>query len=292
MPVKPLVAALILLSTTAAQADLPGPVATARAENAAACRAAGGSPSEKNGYLVERDLNGDGTPDYAMNLMALDCAGAAGYFCGSAGCPVTVWVSQAGSHRVAWSSYAQDVQWQGNTLIASLHGQFCQPPKPGFDGCEERVAFDAPSPAAPDPAPAATASPDPTAPAPDRWALRTPAGVPPVAVVGGPGNLRSLAAFCLQGQPWLAMVFEMPPAQDDIRVDFLFSTGTLWGPAQRQATTGGAFVIGLANSPLVSQLAGRDASVGLAVDGAPVGTVSLVGSTGALRGALGPCLRF
>ena len=93
-------------------------------------------------------------------------------------------------------------------------------------------------------------------------------------------------------QPWLALMLTPPPASDDIRVDFAFSGGRVGGPAQRQPTTGGAFVIGLQGNPLPGLLAGRDSRVGLAVDGVELGQISLAGSTRALKDALGPCLRF
>lgn len=121
--------------------DLPAPVETARLENAAACREAGGNPVETETYILQRDLNGDTSPDYVMNLMGLTCEGAFSYFCGSAGCPVTVWTSGAEGLSLAWSNYAQDITFDGVTLIAYLHGQFCTPPRTGADGCEKRVSF-------------------------------------------------------------------------------------------------------------------------------------------------------
>jgi hypothetical protein len=284
----------VLLWSGAAWADLPAEVETVRAENAAACRDAGGNPVETESYIQQRDLNGDGQADVVMNLMGLTCEGAYSYFCGSAGCPVTVWTSGPTGLAVAWSNYAQDVTWDGATMVAYLHGQFCTPPRTGSEGCEERVSFDSAgaAPAQPPSDEPAAASPPPEAPSPDRWQLRSGGDGTSVAVVGGPGPLNSLAAFCLGGQPWLALLLTPPPATDDIRVDFAFSGGDIGGPAQRQPTTGGAFVIGLANNPLPGLLAGRDSAVGVSVEGENVGRVSLTGSTRTLRTALGPCLKF
>jgi hypothetical protein len=289
---------LIVLALGApAAAQTPEVIEAATAGNFAACREAGGTPSTTASYLTEIELNGDGAPDYIMNLDGLTCENAYSYFCGSAGCPVTVWLSGPGGHVEAWSSYAQGIEIQGQTVIASLHGQFCTPPTTGADGCEERLEFAGMT--APDPSPApATASaetPAPAAVAPDpaRWELRQPEGSPAVAVVGGPGDLRSMAAFCLEGQPWLALLFHEPPTADTLALQFDFAShGPIGGPAQREATSGGAYMVTLNGSPLASWLAGRDGSAALAVDGRGIGTVSLAGSSRALRGALAPCLRF
>jgi hypothetical protein len=292
MPARAVAAVLFMVWPGTAHAELPEPIETPRLENAAACREAGGNPVEKDTYILQRDLDGDGQPDFVMNLMGLTCEGAFSYFCGSAGCPVTVWTSGPDGLSVAWNSYAQDITWDGDTMVAYLHGQFCDPPRTGADGCEERVSFGAPIPQAmPDPQTPAVQSNSADAPATDRWQLRDGGGIQ-VAIIGGTGSLRSLAAFCVGNQPWLAMMLTPAPAPDNILVDFTFSSGTIGGPAQRQPTTGGAFVIGLENNPLPALLAGKDDQVGIAVDGVDSGQVSLSGSTAALRAALGPCLRF
>ncbi len=297
MPRMPLAAiAFWLCSLSAALADLPPEAETARQENAALCREAGGNPVETDAYILQPDLNGDGLPDVVMNLMGLTCEGAFSLFCGSAGCPVTVWTSGPQGHDRAWNSYAQDIAIEGGTLRAYLHGQFCSPPRVGAEGCEEVISFSGPRPqtAVADPAtadPDVTTPPTADAPATDRWQLRDGGGTA-VAVIGGTNGIRSLAAFCLGGQPWLALLLDPAPAADDIRVDFTFSGGTVGGPAQRQDATGGAYVIGLAQNPLLGLLAGRDTSAEIAVQGGATGQISLSGSTRALRAALAPCLTF
>ena len=297
MPRRSLRYALIALALAGpAAAQTPAIIEAATEGNFAACREAGGTPSTGPDYLTEVELNGDGTPDYVMNLMGLTCENAVSYFCGSAGCPVTVWLSGPGGHAEAWSNYAQGIEVQGQTVVAYLHGQFCDPPTTGVDGCEERLDFagkTASAAASPDPAPAETPAPAAIAPDPARWELRQPEGSPAVAVVGGPGTLRSMAAFCLEGQPWLALLFHEPPTADTLALQFDFAShGPIGGPAQREATSGGAYMVTLNGSPLASWLAGRDASAALAVDGRSIGIVSLAGSSKALRGALAPCLRF
>lgn len=280
--------ALVFGFTAAAHAQVPAEVEAYRQQAMAECRDAGGTPKPEPDFITERDLNDDGKPDYVGNLQFLTCENAWSYFCGSAGCPVTVWTSGPGGLAVAWSQSAQAIDWDGTTMIAHLHGQFCTPPRDGAEGCTERVAFSGTAPGAA----AAPPAKDPAAPSSERWALRQPDGAPPVAVVGGRGNLRSMAAFCLQGQPWLALLLVEPPAQDRIRVDFTFSSGTEWGPAQRGPTTGGAYMIGLAGHKLAAHLAGRDAAFAMAIDGTGLGDISLTGSSKALRAALGGCHSF
>ena len=187
---RALTAALLLC--TPALAQTPPEIEAATAENFAACTEAGGTPSTGPDYLTEVDLNGDGRPDYVMNLAGLTCENAISYFCGSAGCPVSVWLSGPAGHTVAWSDYAQGIEIQGQTVVAYLHGQFCDPPTAGIDGCEKRLDFAGKTGVALAPEAAAEAPATPpadTAPDPARWELRRPDGSPPVAVVGGPGGL-------------------------------------------------------------------------------------------------------
>jgi hypothetical protein len=286
-------AALIALSPAfAAHGEIPAKIEAASSEAFGACLEAGGTPSAGAEFLTEAELNGDGAPDFVMNLMGLNCENAASLFCGSAGCPVTVWLSGPGGYSQGWSGTAQGIVIEGQTVVAYLHGQFCTPPRAGVDGCEARLAFAGVTGIAVAPAPGAAA---PAGPAPDagRWELRRPEGSPAVAVVGGPGSLRSMAAFCLDGQPWLALLFQEAPAADRLALQFTFAShGPIGGPALREATSGGAYMVTLEGSPLAGWLAGRDDRVDLRVDGQPVGAVSLAGSSKALRGALDGCLRF
>ena len=73
---------------------------------------------------------------------------------------------------------------------------------------------------------------------------------------------------------------------------FAFSQGPLEVTAGYESTAGGAYVVALADSPLAARLAGRDREVEVEVDGKPEGTLSLAGSTKALRGALADCHGF
>jgi hypothetical protein len=150
-----LLAALATGGAASAQGALPVAIDAFTRENIEACRGAGGSPSLQGldfpgadrtaevhvPYVTEADLNGDGMPDYVTDLAGLECAGAWSYFCGSAGCPVTVWLSGPAGHSVAWGGSAQAWRLEGAEVVLSLHGQLCSPPRVGAEGCEVRMDF-------------------------------------------------------------------------------------------------------------------------------------------------------
>jgi hypothetical protein len=124
-------------------AKMPSEIDAFTQENVALCKDVGGTPTIQNGYLTEAgDLNGDGQPDYVTNLAALQCAEAWSLFCGSAGCPVTVWLSGRDGYAIGWGSHAQEWTLRGKEFVASLHGQFCDPPRVGADSCEIVMRFD------------------------------------------------------------------------------------------------------------------------------------------------------
>jgi len=139
-----------------ALAQVPAEILAFTGENVAACREAGGTPNlsqlEFPGagltgegyppYLTEADLNDDGRPDYVTDLAGLECVNAWSYFCGSAGCPVTVWLSGPGGHSVARGGHAQAWELRGREVVLSLHGQLCDPPRVGAEGCEVALRFD------------------------------------------------------------------------------------------------------------------------------------------------------
>ena len=107
-----------------------------------------------------------------------------------------------------------------------------------------------------------------------------------------PARIATLAGFCLADQPFLAVTFHERPAADTVRLGFAFSQGALEAEAGYEETAGGAFVVALADSPLARRLGGRDTEVAVTVDGKAEGSLSLAGSTKALRGALEACHGF
>jgi hypothetical protein len=58
---------------------------------------------------------------------------------------VTVWLSAPEGLGIAWSGHAQAWELKGADVVLYLHGQMCTPPRPGVEGCEVVLRFDAPA---------------------------------------------------------------------------------------------------------------------------------------------------
>jgi hypothetical protein len=73
----------------------------------------------------------------------IDCQGAVSALCGSAGCPLEVFVSGPGGHRAAFSGHAQaweiDAATTPPVLVAHLHGSACG--RAGVETCTKRYAW-------------------------------------------------------------------------------------------------------------------------------------------------------
>jgi hypothetical protein len=300
--------ALVLVTLVALPAASEPPAALIEATEAAAvlCSGLGGEPVILDGYRVTRDLNGDGVDDFLTDLARLECGGAWSAFCGSSGCPVTAWLSEPGGGHARFElgrllGFELDDAEPLPALVARYAAPFC--PGEGLDECTRTWTFasnspetppvDQPPEPAPEPAPAPEppepAAPAIPAPADGGWSLRRVPGSSPVAVGAGVGDIASLAAFCLGGAPFLAVSFHERPAGDSTTLAFDFSDGRVETSAGHEPTAGGAFVAALSDGPLASRLAGRDSEVAVSVDGTPAGTLSLAGSTRAIRGALEAC---
>ena len=136
--------------------DLPSAIVDFTRENVDTCRDVGGTPrlsgldfpgvgmttDGRPPYITEIDLNGDGLPDYVTDLVGLECENAWSFFCGSAGCPVTVWLSGPSGLSPDWGGHAQAWELRGTDVVLFLHGQMCSPPRTGADGCEMVLSFD------------------------------------------------------------------------------------------------------------------------------------------------------
>jgi hypothetical protein len=300
-----LLAAVFLAAGAPVLAEPPPELIEATEEAAGLCTAAGGEPAILDGYEQSLDLNGDGVEDFVTDLARLECGGAWSAFCGSSGCPVTVWLSTAGGgHGRFELGRLEGFEIRpGDPLpefVAHYATLFCgeaaeagcsrtwvfetnAPDMPPTDGARAAEATPAPEPAAAEPAAEPVAA---------GWSLRHVPGSSPVALGGGVGEIASLAGFCLAGQPFLAVTLREPPEAERIRLAFDFSQGELAAEATYEATAGGAFVVALAETALAARLGGRDSEVAVSVDGAPQGILSLSGSTRALRGALSDCHGF
>ena len=252
-----------------------------------------------------RDLNADGRPDFVTDLAGLECAGAWDALCRPSGCPVTAWLSASeGNHERfdlgplrGFELVEPDASGLPG-LLARYDAANCGPDAAA--DCTRTWRFATNAPDTPDiDQPATAREPEaapelaaPEAPGLVGWTLRRVPGASPVALGVGTGDLSSLAAFCLEGQPFLALTFHDRAPSDSVRLDFAFSQGVVEASAGFESTAGGAYVVALEDSILASRLAGRDSEVEVEVDGTSEGILSLSGSTKALRGALADCHGF
>lgn len=299
-PRFPLFAAALVATLPAAAQEPPPALIEATEEATAVCTGLGGTPRILDDYETIRDLNGDGREDFLTDLAHLECAGAWSAFCGDSGCPVTAWLSAPGDgyERFDLGRLRSFTIEEGTGALPALVARYAAAAcgQEGSDECTRtwRFASNAPEEPPVDAAaqPVSSAAPPPKRVALSGWTLRRVPGASPVALGGGTGDIASLAAFCLEGQPFLALTFLERPAGDTVALDFAFSQGPVQVSAGFEATAGGAYVVPLADGLLAARLGGRDSEVAVDVDGAAQGILSLSGSTRALRGALGDCYRF
>lgn len=283
-----------------ARAEPPPALIEATESASAACTAAGGAPRILPNYETARDLNGDGQDDYVADLGQLECAGAWGALCDPAGCPVAAWLSnEQAFDRFDFGPLRGFLIEDGGAIpeiVARYDASLC-----GFDtaagaDCTRVWRFTDNAPEAPEPTFAqvaaapedANAAPEPP-PAMTGWSLRRVPGGSPVALSMGTGEIASLAAFCLAGQPFLAVTLHTPTDNRTVTLGFDFSQGAVTTEAGFEETAGGAYVVPLAEGPLAARLGGRDSEVPVSLDGTRQGILSLSGSTRALSGALEGC---
>jgi hypothetical protein len=303
-----------------AQATLPAAVAAFTQENVEACRGAGGTPSFQGlvfpgagttaevhvPYVTEAELNGDGVPDYVTDLAGLECANAWSYFCGSAGCPVTVWLSGPEGHAVGWGGSAQAWRLEGAQIVLSLHGQLCTPPRVGADGCEVAMGFAGESGAAPDaaavagapgtsPRPkgrpvvaaAAPAQPQdaPAAPSAGGWVSgEMPGGGGWFAGVVDAGAGRRIDWLCAKGRRSL---LALSPYEGGPRL--AFDVGGRVQEFDVEVTGGAAYAPIEIAAPLFLHILSGPAVTISEPGGPPLGTFALEGAPSAIGQAEGRC---
>ena len=265
--------------------ELPAAIAAFAAEQSKVCTELGGTPRVGPAFATAVDLNGDEAPDYIVDLAGIECANAWSAFCGSAGCPVSVWITGSAGPVREWDDYAQGWRLDGlagdTAVVVDRHGAACPGAASGAEICSERLTFDAPAAPAETGAPTAEATPEAAAadiaelaPAPraaptealeatgvEGWSLRAVPDGTPVAVTDGPGAVATMAVFCLGGQPWLAARLGETPAAETAELAFAFSGQTVSSAARREDSAGGALIVELADRPLAGLLSGRDSSV-------------------------------
>lgn len=328
-------ALIAVLGAGSAVADLPQPLLDDALESIRLCKEVGGTPNLQGidvtgagrtaevytPYVTEADLNGDGQTDYITDLAGLECVNAWSLFCGSAGCPVTVWLSGSGGLEAAWGSHAQEWRLEGQAVVVSLHGQMCTPPRTGYDGCEVSLRFDgASSPGAAGAAPSdQAASPRPRArpggaPAP----VPTPAAAAPAPAPATsdapalPSVMGDAASGWTHGQTadgagWYARVDD---PDSGARIDWLCAKGRtsllaltphdgagtitidVDGRVQSfevQAENGTAYVPVAVGSPVFLHIASGQAFSVLDAGGAPVARFPMLGAPSAIGQAEGRC---
>ena len=177
------------VAPAAAQApNLPTAIAAFAGEQSAQCVAAGGTPRIGPAFATGVDLNGDGALDYIVDLAGIECANAWSAFCGSAGCPVSVWIAGPQGHAVQWRDHVQgwtlDPLGDEVAVVVERAAVACPEGTQAGDTCSERLTFAA--------APVAAATPAPSAPggsAPKLPSLRRniPPGRPPSCSYRAPG---------------------------------------------------------------------------------------------------------
>ncbi len=310
MPRPMLTVAALLLAAPAAGQGLPASLEAFAAERARECQAAGGQPRVGPAFATSVDLNGDGAPDYIVDLAGIECANAWSTFCQEAGCPVSVWLTGAGGPVRVWSGAA--LGWRIDAAEADIgilvdqQEETCE----GGPPCRQRLVFDQPAPAAPPapPVPAQTAAPSaslaapaepaaapavpvpPLAPPPgEGWSVRPNGAQGPLAISAAPSPLASIALLCHEGAPWAAVGFDGPPPSGPLEIAFAFPAERVVLSASPEASLGGAFAVLLSDTPLARRLAGRDTAVEVSLAGQPIGTLSLRGSTRAIRDATEAC---
>lgn len=127
----------------------PAAVEAEFSEARATCRESGGTARFETGggkdepaFETRIDLNGDGKEDYILDYTGLSCDSRSGDFinpglCGSAGCPLAIFVSGPGGYRAAPVGHVQG--WEINRatnpprLRLGLHGSACG--QVGADTC-------------------------------------------------------------------------------------------------------------------------------------------------------------
>ena len=107
-------------------AKVPPEIASAAKEYVDECRSRDVETSPSERLVARVDLNDDGNPDYIIDTAELN----APCFCGSGGCAIEAWVSDAGGYVKAFDGNVRAWQLSPKNklpplLIVDLHGTAC-----------------------------------------------------------------------------------------------------------------------------------------------------------------------
>ncbi|MDF1834997.1 MAG: hypothetical protein P1U62_08965 [Alteraurantiacibacter sp. bin_em_oilr2.035] len=273
----------------------PADIQSFTRENYTMCREAGGTPRTLDEYLTEvGDINGDGAPDYVTDLAGLECANAWSYFCGSAGCPVSVWLSRPQGYKPEWSGHARGWRRQGTAIVISLHGQLCNPPRVGSQGCEVAMHFNQAPASRGSSAPAETQTglSGVTPTTVEGWQLRRAPGGNAIAQVSGAGTLTTLSALCLRDRPVMMAALSEAAGARTATFPFGFADRSIEVTGLAGTPTQKTYILDPRADGLAAALSGGEVSVSFRIEGRDQGKLSLQGSSQALREALSPCMAF
>ena len=132
MPAWTAPAALVLAASPGsakiprASAKVPPEIASAAKAFVDECRSRDVDISPSDRLVARVDLNDDGNPDYIIDTAELN----APCFCGSGGCAIQAWVSDAGGYVKAFEANVRGWQLSAKDklpplLIVDLHGTAC-----------------------------------------------------------------------------------------------------------------------------------------------------------------------
>lgn len=110
--------ALVILVTPAAAQGWPSDVAAILDEAKALCE---GSFTAAPEAISQRDLNGDGTPDWVVDSGLFQCSDSYGTYCGTKGCGVDTLIdgTRAGLNLHSWDT----VTANGTTYLTAPNDQ-------------------------------------------------------------------------------------------------------------------------------------------------------------------------
>jgi hypothetical protein len=143
-PLLSITIAASLLGEQALAGDLPSEVQGVLAGYRQDCKEVGSELSDPAGAVARQDLDGDGRPDLLVDMTKARCDGVYTPFCGTAGCPLLIFVQRTGGKLfLIFDGPVQSYRVSGGagrkTMLFRLHGGFCG--RGGTDVCTRRVTI-------------------------------------------------------------------------------------------------------------------------------------------------------
>lgn len=312
MKMSRLVAGLLLLLSCPVALAAPAVVAQAEAGFRDDCRAGGGQPAVRPGFITEVDLNGDGQPDYIVDGNRMECRGGMSTSCGaSGGCAAEIFMSGPGGYQRAFQDnvygFIIDRTKQPPALSVQWHKFHCD--RTSAPTCVQPLAWNgrqfvvAGADAAKPPAarPQGTSPPMAKGPAgkPEpatsgaAWAVRSTNNVP-IAFAAGQDPLRELVLLCSPqgGRPVLGLAFLRAPSFTQAAVTLTAAGRRFDLKMASAAANANVFLADMSGSELPAALAQARDPIVITVNGAPLGTVAAAGAGAQIRAALAPCMRM